>query len=251
MPDRTLLPTLNEQDIIPDSKTTSPPSSLCSPGSPQLPYFCRLNAQRPQSPVQTESFHWPDVKELRSKYNSREDVSGFSRPVLVSRSNSFPERNLDDGETSEKSGASRSLSCSSPSYSVTVQRSTSTDSTCSSKTLEAEVLPSLCRVNTLDFDVGTSHALEQPDDFFDPGLDTLSNLIVVERAARDEDSNENQLKWDAFSQSELAMANSKEQNCSAWMDGGHPPCSFEKAENSQHSLVKNLREKFQNLSSYT
>lgn len=251
MPDRTLLPTLNEQDIIPDSKTTSPPSSLCSPGSPQLPYFCRLNAQRPQSPVQTESFHWPDVKGLRSKYNSREDVSGFSRPVLVGRSNSFPERILDDGDTSEKSEASRSLSCSSPSYSVTVQRSTSTDSTCSSKTLEAEVLPSLCRVNTLDFDVGTSHALEQPDDFFDPGLDTLSNLIVVERAARDEDSNENQLKWDAFSQSELAMANSKEQNCSAWMDGGHPPCSFEKAENSQHSLVKNLREKFQNLSSYT
>ncbi|XDV43782.1 hypothetical protein PO909_012192 [Leuciscus waleckii] len=249
MPDRTLLPTLNEQDIIPDSKTTSPPSSLCSPGSPQLPY--RLNAQRPQSPVQTESFHWPDVKELRSKYNSREDVSTFSRPVLVGRSNSFPERILDDGETSEKSGASRSLSCSSPSYRVTVQRSTSTDSTCSSKTLEAVGLPSLCRVNTLDFDVGTSHALEQPDDFFDPGLDTLSNLIVVERAARDEDSNENQLKWDAFSQSELAMANSKEQNFSAWMDGGHPPCSSEKAENSQHSLVKNLREKFQNLSSYT
>ncbi|XP_056107559.1 pleckstrin homology domain-containing family G member 3 isoform X2 [Rhinichthys klamathensis goyatoka] len=251
MPDRTLLLTLNEQDIIPDSKTTSPPSSLCSPGSPQLPYFCRLNAQRPQSPVQTESFHWPDVKELRSKYNSREDVSAFSRPVPVGRSNSFPERILDDRETSEKSGASRSLSCSSPSYSVTVQRSTSTDSACSSKTLEAEGLPSLCRVKTLDFDVGTSHALEQPDDFFDPGLDTLSNLIVVERAARGEDSNENQLKWDAVSQSELAMSNSKEQNFSAWMDGGHPPCSFEKAENSQDSLVKNLREKFQNLNSYT
>ncbi|KAK7153455.1 hypothetical protein R3I93_011387 [Phoxinus phoxinus] len=246
MPDRTLLLTLYEQDIIPDSNTTSPPSSLCSPGSPQLPYFCRLNAQRPQSPVETESFHWPDVKELRSKYKSREDVSASTHPFPVGRSNSFPERFPDDGETSEKSGASRSLSCS---YSVTVQRSTSTDSTCSSKTLEAESLPSLCRVKSLDFDVGTSHALEQPDEFFDSGLDTLSNLIVVERATRGEDSNENQLKWDDFSQSELA--NSKEQNFSAWMDGGHPSCSFEKAENGQHSLVKNLREKFQNLSSYT
>ncbi|XP_039518932.1 pleckstrin homology domain-containing family G member 3 isoform X1 [Pimephales promelas] len=249
MPDRTLSLTLNELDVIPDSKTTSPPSSLGSPGSPQLPYFCRLNAQRPQSPVQTEGFHWPDVKELRSKYNSREDVSAFSRPITVGRSNSFPERILDDGETSEKSGASRSLSCSSPSCSVTVQRSTSTDSTCSSKTLDAEGLPSLCRVQTLDFDVGTSHALQQPDDFFDPGLD--QDTLVVERASRGQDSNENQLKWDAVSQSELALSNSKEQNLSAWIDGGHPPCSFEKAENSQDSLVKNLREKFQNLSSYT
>jgi len=41
-----------------------------------------------------------------------------------------------------------------------------------------------------------------------------------------------------------------EQNFSARMDGGHPPCSFEKVENNQDSLVKNLRKKFQNLSSY-
>ncbi|XP_048048112.1 pleckstrin homology domain-containing family G member 3 isoform X4 [Megalobrama amblycephala] len=250
MPDRTLLLTLNEQDIIPDSKTTSPSSSLSSPGSPQLPYICRLYAQRPQSPVQTESFHWPDVKELRSKYtnHSREDVSASSRPFPVSRSYSFPERVRDNGETSEKSGASRSLSCSSPSCNAPVQRSTSTDSACSSKTLEAEDLPSLCKVNTLGFDLGTPHALEQPDSCCDTGQDTLT---VVERAAGGEDSNENQLRWDAVSQSELAMVNSTEQDFSAWMDGGHPPCSFEKAENSQHSLVKNLREKFQNLSSYT
>ncbi|XP_067223524.1 pleckstrin homology domain-containing family G member 3 isoform X4 [Chanodichthys erythropterus] len=250
MPDRTLLLTLNEQDIIPDSKTTSPSSSLSSPGSPQLPYICRLYAQRPQSPVQTESFHWPDVKELRSKYtnHSREDVSASSRPFLVSRSYSFPERVRDNGEVSEKSGASRSLSCSSPSCNAPVQRSTSTDSACSSKTLEAEDLPSLCRVNTLGFDLGTPHALEQPDSCCDTGQDTLT---VVERAAGGEDSNENQLRWDAVSQSEIAMVNSTEQDFSAWMDGGHPPCSFEKVENSQHSLVKNLREKFQNLSSYT
>ncbi|XP_067310980.1 pleckstrin homology domain-containing family G member 3 isoform X2 [Pseudorasbora parva] len=248
MPDRTLLLTLDEQDFIPDSKTTSPTSSLCSPGSPQLPYFCRLY-ERPQSPVQTESFHWPDVKELRSKYNThgREDVSASSRPFPVGRSNSFPERVLDK----ERSGTSRSLSCSSPSCIVTVPICTSMHSTCSSKTLDAEGLPSLCRVNTLDFDVGTPHEPEPPDSCCDTGQDTLSSLIVVKRAAGGEDVHANQLKWDAVSQSELAMANSKEQNLSAWMDGGHPPCSFEKAENSQHSLVKNLREKFQNLSSYT
>lgn len=249
MPDRTLLLNLNEQDITPDSKTTSPPSSLCSPVSPQLPYFCRIYAQRPQSPVQTESFHWPDVKELRSKYNThgREDISASSRLFPVSRSNSFPERVLDNRETSEKPGTSRSLSYSSSSCSV---RSTSTDSTCSSKTLEAEGLPSLCRVNALDFDAGTPHELEQPDSCCDIGQDTLSNLTVVERAAGGEDSNENHLRWDAVSQSELALTNSKDQNFSAWMDGGHPPCSFEK-ETSQHSLVKNLCEKFQNLNSYT
>lgn len=163
-----------------------------------------------------------------------------SRPFPVVRSNSFPERVLDNGETSEKS--SRSLSYSSPSGNVTVQRSTSTDSV---KTLEEEGLPSLCRVNALGFgDVGTPDTLEQPDSRCDNGQETLSNLIVV---AGGKDCDEYQLRWDSVPQS--ALANSEEQSFSAWMDGGHPPCSFEKAENGQHSLVRNLRDKFQK--SYT
>lgn len=246
MPDRTLLLTLNEQDNIPDSKSTSSSSSLCSPGSPQLPYICRLYPQRPQSPVQTETFHWPDVKELCSKYNNHghDGVSASSRSFPMGRSTSFPEGFQDSGL--EKSGASRSLSCSSPFCSFTVQRTTSTDSTCSNQTLEGEGLPSLCRVNAVDFGVGMPDTFEQPEE------DTLSaknNLILVERATGGEEYNENQRsRLDAVSQAE--MLNSKEQQFGAWIDGSHPSPLFEQAELNQHSLVKNLREKFQNLSSY-
>uniref|UniRef100_A0A9J8C935 Pleckstrin homology domain-containing family G member 3-like n=1 Tax=Cyprinus carpio carpio TaxID=630221 RepID=A0A9J8C935_CYPCA len=244
MPDRPLLLNLNEQDVNPNSMTTSPPSSLCSPGSPQF-LNCRLYAQRPQSPVETETFHWPDVKELRSKYNNqRQDVaSASSHPFPVTRSTSFTERALEKG--SERSRASRSLSCSYPFCNISVQRTTSTDSTCASKTLEGEGLPSLCRVNAFDFGLGSTNAHEQLDRGCKAGQ-YENNLVVVERicqvkheegdlATGRENNIENQL-------SELAMANSKEQNFSAWM---------EKAENGQHSLVKNLRERFQNLSSYT
>ncbi|XP_073683583.1 pleckstrin homology domain-containing family G member 3-like [Garra rufa] len=249
MPDRTLLLSLNEQDVIPDSPTTSPASSLCSPGSPQF-LNCRLYAQRPQSPVQTETFHWPDVKELRSKYNNQgqDDASASPRSFPVSRSTSFPER---APETKwERSGASRSLSCSSPCYSISVWRATSPDSTCSSKTIESEGLPSLCRVNAFDFGLGSTDAHEELNASCD-GQDENS-LIVVERIdkvkheeadlATGKENDENQQRWESDLQSEHAMANNKEHNFSAWM---------EKAENGQHSLVKNLREKFQNLSSYT
>uniref|UniRef100_A0A671PU53 Uncharacterized protein n=1 Tax=Sinocyclocheilus anshuiensis TaxID=1608454 RepID=A0A671PU53_9TELE len=237
IPDKPLLLNLNEQDLIPDSTTTSPPSSLCSPGSPQF-LNCRLYAQRPQSPVQTETFHWPDVKELRSKYNSQrqDDASTSPRPFPVSRSTSFSERALET--ESERSGASCSLSCSSPFCNITVQRTTSIDSTCSSKTIEGEGLPSLCRVNAFDFGLGSTNAHEQLERGCDAGQDE-NNLIVVERICKAKHE-EDDLAM--VSQSEFAMANSKEHNFSEWM---------EKAENSQHSLVKNLRDKFQNLSSYT
>ncbi|XP_056332391.1 pleckstrin homology domain-containing family G member 3 [Danio aesculapii] len=245
MPERTLLLTLNEQDNIPDSKSTSSSSSLCSPGSPQLPYICRLYPQRPQSPVQTETFHWPDVKELCSKYNNHghDGMSASSRFFPMGRSTSFPERFQDSGL--EKSVASRSLSCSSPFCSFTVQRTTSTESACSNKTLEGEGLPSLCRVNAVDFGVGMPDTFEQPEDT----LSAKNNLILVERATGGEEYNENQRsRLDAVSQDE--MVNSKEQHFGAWIDGGHPSSLFEQAEHNQHSLVKNLREKFQNLSSY-
>ncbi|XP_052001213.1 pleckstrin homology domain-containing family G member 3 [Xyrauchen texanus] len=124
LPNRILSLALNEQDVVQD---TSASSSICSPGSPQLPYFCRGNIQRPQSPVHTMSFHWPDVKELRSKYNNPESVPAPSRSLPVSRSSSFPERNGDHGLA--RSRASRILSCSSPFCEVTVHRTTTTDST--------------------------------------------------------------------------------------------------------------------------
>ncbi|XP_052386192.1 pleckstrin homology domain-containing family G member 3 isoform X2 [Carassius gibelio] len=242
IPDSPQLLNLNEQDLILDSTPTSPPSSLCSPGSPQFPN-CRLYAQRPQSPVQTETFHWPDVKELRSKYNNqRNDVATTSsRPFPVSRSTSFQERALEN--RSERSRALRSLSCSYSLCNISVQRTTSTDSTCSSKTLEGEGSPSMCRVNAFDFSSGSANAHEQLERGCNAGQ-YENNLILVERICqvKHEEGDlvtgrENNIEYQLSER-----ANGKEQNFSSWM---------EKAENGQHSLVKNLRERFQNLSSYT
>ncbi|XP_052009357.1 pleckstrin homology domain-containing family G member 3-like [Xyrauchen texanus] len=141
IPDRILSLDLNEQDVVQDSKTSSPSSSPCSPGSPQLPYFCKLNILIPQSPVHSESFHWPDVKELRSKYNPETELTP-SHPLPVTCSGSYPERMLDHGL--EKSRAPRTLSCSPPFCDVTFPSPTTTDSTTSSsKTLVNEGL-SLC-----------------------------------------------------------------------------------------------------------
>ncbi|XP_026142433.1 pleckstrin homology domain-containing family G member 3 isoform X2 [Carassius auratus] len=230
IPDKPLLLNLNEQDLIPDSTTTSPTSSLCSPGSPQF-LNCRLNAQRPQSPIQTETFNWPDVKELRSKYNkqSQDEASASPRPFPVGRSTSISERALETG--SERSSASCSLSCSSPFSNSTLQRSTSMDSTCSSKTLEGEGLPSLCSGNAFDSGLGSTNAHEQLERGCDSGQD--GNNLVLETTCLGKPEEDDSAM---VSQSELAMANSKEHNFSECM---------ENAENSQHSLVKNLRDKFQ------
>uniref|UniRef100_A0A9J8ALZ1 Pleckstrin homology domain-containing family G member 3-like n=1 Tax=Cyprinus carpio carpio TaxID=630221 RepID=A0A9J8ALZ1_CYPCA len=234
IPDKPLLLNLNEQDLILDSTTTSPTSSLCSPGSPQF-LNCRLYGQRPQSPVQTETFHWPDVKELRSKYNNQrqDDASASPRPFPVGRSTSFSERAMETG--SERSRASSSLSCSSPNCNITAQRTASIDSTCSSKTLEGEGLPS--HGTAFDFSVVSTNAHERLEPGCDVGQD--ENNLVVERICKAKPE-EDDLAM--VSQSELAMANSEEHNFSEWM---------ENAENSQHSLVKNLRDKFQNQSSYS
>ncbi|KAI7804442.1 putative pleckstrin homology domain-containing family G member 3-like [Triplophysa rosa] len=246
LPDRTLSLDLNEQDLVQDSESTSPSSGICSPESPQFPYFCRLNIQRPQSPVQVESFHWPDVKELCSKYSNQGQKS-VSHHYPMGHSVSFPERMLDHER--ERSKTSRTLSCSS-SCNFTTQRATNTN---------PESVPSLCRVNSLDHNLETQHAREQPDSCCVTGHRTLSREIMVEKVCRvklsleTEDSSEGQVRWDAVAQSELSLIDSTEQHVrfGAWVRGGQQSCSTKETETSQHNLVKNLREKFQNLSSYT
>uniref|UniRef100_A0A3B1JP13 Pleckstrin homology and RhoGEF domain containing G3 n=1 Tax=Astyanax mexicanus TaxID=7994 RepID=A0A3B1JP13_ASTMX len=52
-----------------DLRASSPSSSSSSVGSPRVQSPSRGPALGPQSPVYTESFHWPDVRELRSKYS--------------------------------------------------------------------------------------------------------------------------------------------------------------------------------------
>ncbi|XP_077320975.1 pleckstrin homology domain-containing family G member 3 isoform X3 [Lithobates pipiens] len=64
--------------------------------SPQTSSPVRSDCKSPLSPVKTEKFHWPDVRELRSRYAS---TTGSSKSLPVNRSLSVPdkmmERNVD------------------------------------------------------------------------------------------------------------------------------------------------------------
>lgn len=77
----------------------------------------------------------------------------------------------------------------------------------------------------------------------------VEKVCWVNQSLETEDNSESRVRWDA----ELAMIDGTEQDVrfGAWVRGGQRPCSMEETENGQQNLVKNLREKFQNLSSYT
>ncbi|XP_028731901.1 pleckstrin homology domain-containing family G member 3 isoform X3 [Peromyscus leucopus] len=99
----------------PSAAETSPrrfslsPSTLsprtASPGS-------RPSTRSPLSPYDTETFNWPDVRELCSKYTSHDKAaqaeSSWPRGLLVNRSHSLPE-NIVEPPVSGKVGRSCSL----------------------------------------------------------------------------------------------------------------------------------------------
>ncbi|KPP77692.1 pleckstrin-like domain-containing family G member 3-like, partial [Scleropages formosus] len=83
------------QELRSPSPTHTPsPTNNLNSGSPRV-LSPSQSSRSPLSPVQTESFHWPDVRELRSKYTQRGSNSGAPRLSAVSRSCSVPEKILD------------------------------------------------------------------------------------------------------------------------------------------------------------
>lgn len=77
--------------------------------SPQASSPVRSDCKSPLSPVKTEKFHWPDVRELRSRYAS---TTGSSKSLPVNRSLSVPdkmmERNVDHPSDTDKEVMSHS-----------------------------------------------------------------------------------------------------------------------------------------------
>nr|XP_033807996.1 pleckstrin homology domain-containing family G member 3 isoform X3 [Geotrypetes seraphini] len=75
----------------------------------------RLDCKSPHSPAKTEKFHWPDVQELRSMYASKASASQ-KKPLPVNRSHSVPEKIAEkhleeplEGQTKAKIGHSYSM----------------------------------------------------------------------------------------------------------------------------------------------
>ncbi|XP_046711205.1 pleckstrin homology domain-containing family G member 3 isoform X2 [Silurus meridionalis] len=228
-----------------EHENSSSSLSPCSLGSPQLQSTIRQHTLDQQSPVYTESFNWPDVRELRSKY---------SRPspqlVSINRSCSVPEQILEVGRNNPI--AHQSCSCSSP---VNDPHTTQIKDTSTTHSMDkgpaGQGVGKLRKSSSLDHVVGPLHLKQQTNladiqmNYYISGQATLPNenkIIIVERITKMEN---NGLGADEEKKYEL---HKDQLRCP---DSAETSMSFEKAENSQQSSVKNLREKFQNLGSYT
>ncbi|XP_030629732.1 pleckstrin homology domain-containing family G member 3 isoform X2 [Chanos chanos] len=238
-------------------------------------------AQNLHSPIYTEILHWPDVQALRSKYSFRYSESIPSRPHPVSRSCSVPDKMLKiepEMPSTQTSISNNSTSCNG----TTEQKEafadikTSPNEALLNLSSGNEGLTKVCRVHSLDQVLGTLHLNEfqnhpetQIHGYYVSGESTLPGerkIIIIERltGTKPEESlvvtgkeekemcEENQL---GLKQSTGAKDKSKEK-----VVGSHdmvdiakkyPVTSLKNTESSQQSVVKNLREKFQSLSSFT
>ncbi|XP_036450082.1 pleckstrin homology domain-containing family G member 3 isoform X2 [Colossoma macropomum] len=246
----------------------SPSHSPSSLDSPRLQSSSRAPVS-PQSPVYTENFHWPDVRELRSKYSRR-----GTQPLAVNRSCSVPDRILETLPSEHK--AQRSCSCSTPVYGSSTPTKATAASCYECQGLAGQTVTKLCKANSVDYVLEPLHLKKQrnpPDaqsNCYISGEATQPNdnkVIIVERIIgeqseenglageeKKEETDENHLRWDPdLELPAIIKDRNHDLRLHTWLDSSrtYPLRSLGKTETSQHSLVRNLREKFQNLSSYT
>uniref|UniRef100_A0A8C8EKQ3 Pleckstrin homology domain-containing family G member 3 n=1 Tax=Oncorhynchus tshawytscha TaxID=74940 RepID=A0A8C8EKQ3_ONCTS len=254
-----------EQVVVHELRTPSPAPSLSSGASSRVTSPC---PNGPPSPVQTEIFHWPHVQELRSKYTDPRLDPGSSHASPVSRSYSVPERMESCTEGCSTEGCSTSWSPAGYSSSCngsTEMNSALTDSLETTSSMahrgvgsvgKAKPQPLLCRWNSLDHMLGTL-PLHELQNLQVPtrsccvaGQTTLPNenkVIIVERVpgARPVETGgkERVEEEGAKGKGQLKILKSLDyQYCAK----GSPLTS---GKNTEGSLVKNLRVKFQNLGS--
>ncbi|XP_061100127.1 pleckstrin homology domain-containing family G member 3-like [Conger conger] len=93
-------------------RSPSPTDTASSAGSPRVPSPSRSSCRSPVSPTQSESFDWPDVRELRSMYaqGGPEEAQAGSGHIPAGRRRSVLEKMESDGY--------RRRSCCSSSYNV-------------------------------------------------------------------------------------------------------------------------------------
>ncbi|CDQ65941.1 unnamed protein product [Oncorhynchus mykiss] len=236
-----------EQVVVHELRTPSPAPSLSSGASSRVTSPC---PNGPPSPVQTEIFHWPHVQELRSKYTDPRLDPGSSHASPVSRSYSVPERMESctegcNGSTEMNSALTDSLET----MSSMAHRGVGSVG-------KAKPQPPLCRWNSLDHMLGTL-PLHELQNLQVPtrsccvaGQTTLPNenkVIIVERVpgARPVETGgkERVEEEGAKGKGQLKILKSLDyQYCAK----ASPLTS---GKNTEGSLVKNLRVKFQNLGS--
>ncbi|XP_014020645.2 pleckstrin homology domain-containing family G member 3 isoform X3 [Salmo salar] len=249
-----------EQVVVHERRTPSPVPSLNSGASSQVTSPC---PNSPHNPVQTQSFHWPDVQELRSKYTNHRLDPGSSHPSPVSHSCSVPERMqscTEDFSTSwSPDGYSSSCNCS------TDTNSGLTDSLETMSSMDhqggdsvGEAQPRLCRWHSFDHLLGTlplqelQNLQETMRSCYMAGQATLPNehkVIIVERVAGDgpeETGGKTRVEEQgAKGKTKLKISKSLDYQYCAKRS------ALTSDKKIESSLVKNLRAKFQNLGSNT
>nr|XP_014020645.1 unnamed protein product [Salmo salar] len=249
-----------EQVVVHERRTPSPVPSLNSGASSRVTSPC---PNSPHNPVQTQSFHWPDVQELRSKYTNHRLDPGSSHPSPVSHSCSVPERMqscTEDFSTSwSPDGYSSSCNCS------TDTNSGLTDSLETMSSMDhqggdsvGEAQPRLCRWHSFDHLLGTlplqelQNLQETMRSCYMAGQATLPNehkVIIVERVAGDgpeETGGKTRVEEQgAKGKTKLKISKSLDYQYCAKRS------ALTSDKKIESSLVKNLRAKFQNLGSNT
>nr|XP_023991045.1 pleckstrin homology domain-containing family G member 3-like isoform X1 [Salvelinus alpinus] len=261
-PNLTLSLKSNEQVVVHERRTPSPVPSLNSGASSRVTSPC---PNSPHSPVQTQSFHWPDVQELRSKYTNHRLDPGSSHPSPVSHSCSVPERmqSCTEGFSTSWSpnGYSSSCNCSTNTNSGltdSLETMPSMDHQGGSSVGEAQPQPPLCRWHSFDHLLGTlplqelQNLQETMRSCYIAGQATLPNehkVIIVERVAGDgpeETGGKARVEEQgAKGKTKLKISKSLDYQYCAKRS------ALTSGKKIESSLVKNLRAKFQYLGSNT
>ncbi|KAJ7989063.1 hypothetical protein DPEC_G00315660 [Dallia pectoralis] len=246
-----------EQLIMHELSSLSPVPSLSSGASSRVTSPCPNGSS---SPVQTESFHWPDVQELRSKYANPRLDTGASRLSPVSRSCSVPDATE---SCSEGFGTSWSHTADPSGYNPstdTISGQTETESSMAylaqNSVGEAGLQPPMCRWNSLDHMLGTQ-PLHELQNLQTPmrgcsvtcqaSLPNDRTVIVVERVpgampAEMGEGGRVEVHGEE-GKGKLTISNGFDYQYCAKI------AALTSVQKPESSLVKNLRAKFQNLGS--
>ncbi|XP_056151861.1 pleckstrin homology domain-containing family G member 3 [Lampris incognitus] len=257
---------LNAYDQVSIHELHSPSSANTPSSGATSP--CPVLTPCLNTPVQSEIFHWPDVQELRSKYNHTRQNRGAPHHSKVGRSCSMPERMLECCTEGWKSN-SYSTGCSGSSEPLKTLTDSphvqsDTERQYWSPVGEGRLLPQseppslLCRWSSLDHVLGPL-PLHEVQNLQEPvrtcyiaGQATLPNenkVIIVERIPEAMTGNEGQ----PAEQQQMQRGNGKLKDRGTLfyedLDCAKKSAASSSGKKTESNLVKNLREKFQSLSS--
>ncbi|KAK0132307.1 Pleckstrin y domain-containing family G member 3 [Merluccius polli] len=231
------------------SSRAATPQAVSSPSSPPL---------TPSSPMDSEAFHWPDVHELRSKYTSPRSAPGPASHLKVGRSYSVPERMLESctGRHGRLPWSSlpkhhHRLPWDSPEsqQGVAQQRGgPTTEDGGAQPVLHLQ----LCRWSSLDsMPVASTRPLHEVQNLQGPArtgraaLPTVHKVIIVERVPGTPLGDGGR----TAGEQEVATTGSNGGRNEALNGVSKKPAAPRGNRKTESKVVKNLREKFQSLSS--